>query len=193
MKKRRFLEAHIEENGLKYIVASLLFVFGIIFGIVVMLKSDLESEKELADYFASAAVEAEGGFFKNFKSCMILHFKYLVILALLSAIPHMARICLSVCGLKGVSVGFCVTFLIKNYGNVGALYGLLAVMPSAALTLPVYAFAAVECIKLSGERTRRGIGRLRDMLFPLAVIYILMLISSLYDCTLTPIIFKRFF
>lgn len=191
MKKRRFFEAHIKENSLKYILIALLFAVGVIIGAIAMLKS--HTEKELADYFSAAAAEAGGGFFGNLKSCMLLHFKYLVAFALLSLSPYTACLSPAVCGLKGFSLGFSVTFLIKNYGGKGVLYGLLAVVPSAALTLPVYAFASIMCVKLSEEGRKSGGSYRRDMLAALAMIYFLMLISSAYDCTVTPVIFKRFF
>lgn len=193
MRNRNFLKSYMESNSPKYILASLLFAFGIFLGIALMLKNDLKSERELVEYFVEAASKAESGLIKNFKSSMLLNFKYLVILGVFSALPRISCFCTSICGMKGFSVGYSVTFLIKNYGGTGALYSLLAVMPSVALILPVYAFASVTCINLSADRRRLAKTYWAEMLPALILIYFLMIIGSFYDYAVVPAIFKRFF
>ncbi len=196
LKRDNFLREHIENNSFKYIWGVILFLAGVCIGVSVMKGIGAEKEGKLVSFFAQAVKASEGNFASSYKSCLLTNLRYTAACFLLSLTVYTAWLTAAVSAVKGFTVGFTSAFLIKNYGINGVIYTLFAIAPSLLLMLPLLLFMAVVCINFASERRRtssKGAGEAFKILPPLALIYCIMAVCSLYDGAIATLIFKSLF
>lgn len=170
---------------------------GICTGCAMLLRLPDDKARALVSYFSESAANGETATFaKVFKSCLLINMKYVMLYFLMSLTVYSSWLCPTVSGYKGFSVGFTSAFLIKNYGAHGVAYFMLAIIPAAVLAVPVHLFTSVVCINFAAGRRKRsevGARAALGIVPALVIIYTVMVLCSLYDVIIAPVIFRNLF
>lgn len=194
LKNNNFFIEHIRINSGKYILSVLLFIIGIIIGVMSLIKSDVELCRELVEFFESS--DKSSTFSGVFKRCLAGNVKCVLLYFILSATVYTVWFSTVIAGAKGFFAGFTSAFLITNYAADGILYVLFAILPSALLFLPVYCLASSTCINFTLEKRKRGEkGMAETLKIVPALIFILlfMVFCSLYDVFISSFVFRQLF
>ncbi len=185
MKFSSALSSYIKSNRVLFTVLILIFFSGLAFGGYIMFsvnEGSVKLIKEYSDSFFSVDVLSENdsasvlleSFFGNFKTVAFIwvscFFVFLIPITFFAIF------------IKGLRIGFTVSYLCGLYGLKGFLYAFLNYFSTVILLLPIIMFFSVYCIKNSSKslRTSKKIFQLNKFSV-FAVITIAVLILSLFD------------
>lgn len=198
------IAAHIRKNRVLYLAALTVFCIGVVLGAGTVNTVSDAARDELGGYFQNFLTSAQGqeiDFLGVLQICVGSNLKYVLFSLLLSLTVFTLPLHAALLGVKGFSIGFTVGFLIRLYQWRGVLYGFLAVLPSAALTVPICAMIAVLCVNHCMEarrnRERLDFREKRAAFWMLAVTlalsFALLCVASLADAFLSPLVIKLLF
>ena len=162
-----------------------------------MTKLSPENSVNLTTFFSSSAEQGKtASFISVYKRCLVDNLKSILVFFILSLTLYTCWLCFALPFLKGFTSGFTIMFLISNYGVHGLVYALLGIFPSSVMNVFVRVFATVICINFSCDRMKRrdlGARAAFGITPPLAVVYCVMSVFSLYDALVAPALFKTLF
>lgn len=195
---------HIRKNRVWYLMAMAVFCIGVTLGAGAVNSVSDAVRNELGGYFHHFLVSTKGqgiDFFAVLRVCAGNNLKYVLFSLGVSLTVFTLPLHAVLLGVKGFSVGFTMGFLIRVYAWRGVVYGLLAALPAAVLSLPVCAMIAVMCIGYCVEarknRERYGVKEKRAAFWMLAatlgLLFALLCLASLFDAFLSPVVIRFLF
>lgn len=195
---------HIRNNRVWYLAALVVFCIGVTLGAGTVNTVTDTTRDDLGRYFNNFLINAKGqdiDFLAVLRVCAGGNLKYILFSLMVSLTVFTLPLHAALLGIKGFSVGFTVGFLIRAYAWRGVVYGLLAALPAAVLSVPVCAMAAVMCVNYCLEarqnRERYSVKEKRAALWvltaTLGLLYALLCLSSLFDAFLSPVVIRFLF
>lgn len=197
------IQSHVENLKSLYLFMTVLFVVGIIFGGIVVEVLDITQKEGLLNYL--------GHFFQGLKQDEIAdpeitfqhalggHMKILGIMWILGISVIGIPILLFSIFLKGLVIGFTVSFLVSQLSWKGLWFAFVAVVPHNLLVIPAYMIIAVSGIHFSLYMVKNRLIRHRGAIYPQFVSYcllvtcmaVLLLIAAGIEAYLSPIWMKK--
>lgn len=195
---------HIRKNRVLYLAALVVFCIGVALGAGSVNTVSDAAREELSGYFNNFLVGTEGqdvDFLGVLQVCAGSNLKYVLFSLLLSLTVFTLPLHAVLLGIKGFSVGFTVGFLIRVYAWRGVVYGLLAALPAAVLSVPVCAMIAVmcvnHCVEARKNRDRFSVKEKRAAFWVLAatlgLLFAMLCLASLFDAFLSPVVIRLLF
>ena len=181
---------HIKSSLLLYIFAVAALLLGIIFGSVCSVRIDGDVYDELLKFVSEFFVYFEDKdieFSKIFVSALINNLRYVALCILFSLSIYTVFLVYAMLGIRGFSLGFTVSFVVKTKGFNGFLLMLTTVFPSCVITLPIYFLMCVLCIKCAfsrhsiKENYRESKKELKSFLIIMVILFAALMICSLID------------
>lgn len=198
----RELVRHIKNNLVLYIFALAVVCIGIAIGSLYSVGIDEVKSNELSiyieDYFEHYK-DKDIEFTKIFKNAFSNSFWYVLVCFVASLTVYTVFAVYMALGIRGFSLGFTVGFILGKIGVKGFFLVLAVVLPSCMVTLPLYLFMSVICVKCAlarhrvRENYRENKKELKVFIFMMLLILALLVLCSLIDTFLSPVLVKYLF
>lgn len=193
---------HIKNNLVLYIFALIVICIGIAIGSLYSAGLDETQSSELGLYisdFTQHYRDKDIDFVGIFKSSLQVSFWYVAVCFVASLSIYTVWLVYVALGIRGFSLGFTVGFMVGEIGVKGFFLVLAVVLPSCVITLPVYLLMSVVCVKCAvtrhrvRENYRENKRELKVFIVLMILIFALLILCSLIDTFLSPILVKYLF
>lgn len=183
-----------------YIVVVGLFLIGVLFGVVIVNALSLEQQNQFSQLLGNFFVTVgQGDTSLSYWQLFSKYVKWLALIWLLGLSVIGLPFILILDFLKGVLVGFTVSYLVSMYSWKGMLLVLSAVMPQNAIVIPSVIICSVLAVAFSLTLIRHGFIQAKGtMLQPFARyilvffgLIVLLAIVSLYEFAVYPHLMHR--
>jgi stage II sporulation protein M len=146
----RAMRAYMKEHMPLYVYVTVLFIMGVVFGVVIIQALTLEQKQELSRHLGNFFQLVDQGIQldkkHSFLQSFILNLKWLGLICLLGLSVIGLPLILFMDFLKGVLVGFTVGFMVGEYAWKGMLFALTSVVPQNLLLIPALIIGSVTSI-----------------------------------------------
>ncbi len=193
---------HIKNNLVLYIFALVVMCIGIAIGSLYSVGIDETQASELgvyiSDFFAHYK-DKDIEFARIFKNAFSNSFWYVLVCFISSLTVYTVFAVYLALGIRGFSLGFTVGFIVGEIGVKGFFLILAVVLPSCVVTLPLYLFMSVICVKCAvarhrvRENYRENKRELKVFIILMLLIFALLILCSLIDTFLSPMLIKYLF
>jgi stage II sporulation protein M len=188
----------MKEHMPLYVYVAVLFITGVIFGVVIVQALTLEQKQELSrhlsNFFQMVDLGLEWDKQHSFLQSFLMNLKWLVIISVLglSVIGLPFILCMDF--LKGVLIGFTVGFMVGEYAWKGMLFALTSVVPQNLILIPTLIICSVTSIAFGLHLLKNRFLR-QHLSIPVSFakfiattfsLSILLLVVSLYEAFLSP-------
>ncbi len=193
---------HIKNNLGLYIFAMMIVCVGIAIGSLYSVGLDETQANELALYisdFFEHYRDKDIDFAEIFKSSLCNSFLYVAFSFVSSLCIYTVFLVYVALGIRGFSLGFTVGFIVGKIGIKGIFLILAVVLPSCVISLPLYFFMSVICIRSAvtrhrvRENYRENKRELKVFIFLMLFVFVLLVLCSLIDTFLSPVLIKYLF
>lgn len=193
---------HIKDNLVLYIFALVIMCIGIAIGSLYSVGIDESQSNELGVYisdFIKHYRDKDIEFEKIFKYAFSNNFWYVLVCFLVSLTVYTVFAVYVVLAIRGFSLGFTVGVVVSKMGAKGFFLVLCTVLPSSALTLPLYLFMSTVCVKCAyarhrvRENYRENKRHLKVFIVLMLLIFVVLVLCSLVDTFLSPVLVKYLF
>ena len=193
---------HFENNFIIYFILFVFLIVGIIFGSILINRLDLFENHRILGYLCPLMdyINHEDLLYIDiFKINLLSNFKFTLIIWLLGLTLVGMIIIPIMVGLKGITIGFTVGFLVKKFGVKGFTFALFGLLPYYLILLP--GMIAICSISLSNANSNNikgkgnGLRRINKISFVdycLLFIFflIIIIIGSLVESFIIPYFIK---
>jgi stage II sporulation protein M len=153
MNRNRSMELYMKEHLSLYIFVGVIFLTGVVFGTVMAGALSLEQKQEImrfiGNFFSSveqgALADVRTTFFQSFG----LHMKWILIIWVLGMSVIGLPLILILDFLKGVLIGFSVSYLVGQFAWKGLLFALVSIAPQNLIVIPALWVCSVTAIAFS--------------------------------------------
>lgn len=193
---------HIKNNLVLYIFAVVVMCIGIAIGSLYSVGIDEAQASELGGYisdFFEHYKDKDIEFVKIFKNAFSNSFWYVLVCFVASLTVYTVFVVYLALGIRGFSLGFTVGFIVGEIGVKGFFLVLAVVLPSCVVALPLYLFMSVVCVKCAvarhrvRENYRENKRELKVFIVLMLLIFALLILCSLIDTFVSPILVKYLF
>lgn len=183
--------SHIENNIKEYIIVSIIFIIGIIIGVIFINKTSIIQREEITGYISSFTTELKSDKSVDEVKLLIDSIKKNILLAIFlwfmgSTVIGISVVYLTIC-FRGFCLGYTISSIILTFGiGKGILFLLSSVFLQNILFIPCILALAVSGMKLHNsimeDKARENIKVeiLRHTIFSLFILIVLM-VSSLIE------------
>lgn len=192
---------HLGNNFIIYFMLLVTFILGIVFGSILINKLKAEQINNILRYFSwilDYIVDGEQLSVDILKSSLISNMQFTLIIWITGFAFIGTIIIPIVIGLKGISIGFIVGFLVKEFGVKGFIFAVLGLLPHYLIILP--AIITIGALGLSrsmsftgtkGKKTYRvntsdGI----DYSISILLLFIIIILGCFIESFITPYFLK---
>jgi stage II sporulation protein M len=181
-----------------YVYVAVLFITGVVFGVVIVQALTLEQKQELSrhlgNFFQMVDIGLEWDKQHSFLQSFLLNIKWLVLICLLGLSVIGLPFILFMDFLKGVLIGFTVGFMVGEYAWKGMLFALASVVPQNLLVIPTLIICSVTSIAFGLHLLKNRFLR-QHLSIPLSfpkfigttfLLCIILIIVSVYEALLSP-------
>jgi len=146
-------KSYMKENWSLYIFVSVLFLMGVVFGVIMVNTLTLDQKQEMLQqigsffYTLTDRADAEGS--DLFVGSLVLHAKWLLLIWLFGISVVGLPLILVLDFLKGVLVGFSIGYLVGQFSWKGALFALASVAPQNLIVIPALIVSSVTAVAFS--------------------------------------------
>ncbi|MFD0711083.1 stage II sporulation protein M [Paenibacillus sp. GCM10027626] len=198
----RFLlrQSTVRDQLALYVFVFVLFVVGIVFGVLLVSALTLDQQQNLAGdiYQFVQRLLAGNDTEYMFSERFFFHFKWMMLIWLLGLTVVGMPLVLALDFLKGVLVGFAVGTIVYQYEWKGLLFSLVSVAPPNLLVVPMVLITSAAAISFSLYVIRnRLLGRMGSLRPPFvtyvstaAVMLIVVLAAAAVEMYLSPFLLK---
>lgn len=199
MQKRikALIKRHFQNNFILYFLLFVIFIVGIVIGAILINMLETQQNYNIVGYF-SWILEGERLPINILKSSLFSNIKFSFIIWLSGFIFLGIIIIPLIIGLKGLSIGFVVGFVVKEFGIKGFVFAILGLLPYYLIILP--GILAVGSLGLSSSiASSRGRGKslykgnqnyLIDYSILIILFFIIISIGSFVESFVTPFFLK---
>lgn len=150
---KRVIEEHITRNVRTYFILIIIFLVGLIIGLIVVNNSSLDQETEITSYLNNFITELKNGskldYFKLLKSSFFNNLLLVLILWFMSSTVIGIPIVYGVIGYKGFSMGYTISSVILSLGTgKGIAFVLSSMLLHNIILIPSMLAVAVSGINL---------------------------------------------
>ena len=150
---KRVIEEHITRNVRTYFILIIIFLVGLIIGLIVVNNSSLDQETEITSYINNFITELKNGskldYFKLLKSSFFNNLLLVLILWFMSSTVIGIPIVYGVIGYKGFSMGYTISSVILSLGTgKGIAFVLSSMLLHNIILIPSMLAVAVSGINL---------------------------------------------
>jgi stage II sporulation protein M len=153
MNRNQSLQIYIKEHLSLYIFVGIIFLTGAVFGVVMTSALSLEQKQEIMRYLSNFFSSVQQGDLTDvratFQQSFALHMKWILIIWLLGMSVIGLPIILILDFLKGVLIGFSVSYLIGQFSWKGLLFALVSVAPQNLVVIPALLVCSVTAMAFS--------------------------------------------
>jgi stage II sporulation protein M len=153
MNRNQALQLYMKEHLSLYIFVGVIFLTGVVFGVVMTSALSLEQKQEIMRYLGNFFSSIEQGELMdvkaNFQQSFAMHMKWILIIWVLGMSVIGLPIILILDFLKGVLVGFSVSYLIGQFSWKGVLFALVSVAPQNLIVIPALLVCSVTAMAFS--------------------------------------------
>lgn len=142
-----------KEHKPLYLFVAVLFLMGVIFGVLMVNALTFEQKQELSRFFGSfihtlhSGTTGEG--IEALRDAFMLQFKWLLLIWLLAVSVIGFPLILFVNFLKGMLIGFTTGYLLSEWTWRGLLFAFMGVIPQNIILIPVLMVASVAGMSFS--------------------------------------------
>jgi stage II sporulation protein M len=192
------MRSYIKEHMPLYVYVAVLFITGVIFGVVIVQALTLEQKQELSrhlgNFFQMVDLGLEWDKQHSFLQSFLMNLKWLVLISLLGLSVIGLPFILFMDFLKGVLIGFSVGFMVGEYAWKGMLFALTSVVPQNLVLIPTLIICSVTSIAFGLHLLKNRFLR-QHLSIPISFVKfiattcslsILLLVVSLYEALLSP-------
>jgi stage II sporulation protein M len=198
----RDMRSYIKEHMPLYVYVAVLFITGVIFGVVIVQALTLEQKQELSrhlgNFFQMVDLGLEWDKQHSFLQSFLLNLKWLALISLLGLSVIGLPFILFMDFLKGVLIGFTVGFMVGEYAWKGMLFALTSVVPQNLILIPTLIICSVTSIAFGLHLLKNRFLR-QHLNIPISFakfiattfsLSILLLVVSLYEALLSPMLMQ---
>jgi stage II sporulation protein M len=166
MNRNRSLQLYVKEHLSLYIYVGVIFITGVVFGAVMAGALSPEQKQEIMRYLSNFFSSVEHGAFSDvkasFKQSFALHIKWILIIWVLGMSVVGLPLILILDFLKGVLIGFSISYLVGQFYWKGLWFALVSVAPQNLIVIPTLLICSVTAMAFSIHlvkqrlRTRKG-------------------------------------
>jgi stage II sporulation protein M len=146
----RAMRTYMKEHMPLYVYVTVLFITGVVFGVVIIQALTLEQKQELSRHLGNFFQLVDQGMQwdkqHSFLQSFMINLKWLGLICLLGLSVIGLPLILFMDFLKGVLVGFTVGFMVGEYAWKGMLFALTSVVPQNLLLIPALIIGSVTSI-----------------------------------------------
>jgi stage II sporulation protein M len=158
-----------------YLFVFVLFVTGIVFGVVMVGALTLEQKQDLARHLSGFFLDVDqgGGFDStaSFQQSLIMHLKWIFLIWVLGLSVIGLPLVYALDFLKGVLVGFSVGYMIGAYSWKGMLFALVSVLPQNLIIIPAIVVTSVAASAFAVHLVKMRVIGKQGQLFPIFTRY----------------------
>ncbi|MDQ1909497.1 stage II sporulation protein M [Paenibacillus sp. GD4] len=154
MMRNGALQRYWKEHMSFYLFVGVIFVTGVVFGAVMVHALSLEQKQEIMRYLSNFFTNVEQGSIgtdvrASFQDTFAMHIKWILIIWVLGMSVIGLPLILILDFLKGVLVGFTVSYLVGQLSWTGLLFALVSVVPPNLIIIPALLICSVTAIAFS--------------------------------------------
>jgi stage II sporulation protein M len=192
------MRSYMKEHMPLYVYVAVLFITGVVFGVIIVQALTLEQKQELSrhlgNFFQMVDIGLEWDKQHSFLQSFLLNFKWLAFICLLGLSVIGLPFILFMDFLKGVLIGFTVGFMVGEYAWKGMLFAFASVVPQNLLLIPILIICSVTSIAFGLHLLKNRFLR-QHLSIPLSLpkfmgttflLSIILIIASLYEALLSP-------
>lgn len=196
------MRGYMKEHMPLYVYVAVLFITGVIFGVVIVQALTLEQKQELSrhlgNFFQSVDIGMEWDKPHSFLQSFMLNIKWLGLICLLGLSVIGLPFILFMDFLKGVLIGFTVGFMVGEYAWKGMLFALASVVPQNLLVIPAIIICSVTSLafglhllkaRFLNQQLKKPLSINKFIITTLSLAMVL-LVVSLYEALLSPWVMK---
>ena len=196
------MRVYMKEHMPLYVFVAVLFITGVIFGVVILQALTLEQKQELSrhlgNFFQAVDIGLEWDKQHSFLQSFMLNIKWLGLICFLGLSVIGLPFILFMDFLKGVLIGFTVGFMVGEYAWKGMLFALASVVPQNLLVIPCLIICSVTSIAFGLQLLKTRFLK-QHLKLPLSInrfiittlsLSMVLLIVSLYEALLSPWVMK---
>lgn len=151
MVRHRTLQLYMKEHLSFYIFVGVIFVTGVIFGAVMIGALSSEQKQEITRYLGNFFSTIEQGALPgdsqaSFRDAFAMHMKWILIIWVLGLSVVGLPLILILDFLKGVLVGFTVSYMVGTMSWKGLLFALVSVVPQNLIVIPALLVCSVTAM-----------------------------------------------
>lgn len=138
---RRLSKKHFQNSFIVYFILTIFFVIGIVIGAILINKLGTGENLNFVNHFSWIFKHIEEGKYKSvdiFKLTLLSNAKIVSIIWILGLIGLGVLIIPLILCWKGVTIGFIVGFLVKEFGIKGFTFALLGLLPNYLIIIPSF-------------------------------------------------------
>lgn len=196
-----YFSRHLKENIWLYFFVTLFFAIGLSVGAFMSKSLETKSKQDILLYLNNffqilnnENVEMKTILLKSIKN----NFQILVLLWLFSVTYIGIPFIFLIDSFKGFVLGFTISFCFQTMGIKGLLFIILAVLPQNLIYVPCILFASVvsiqhgfSLIKKNVATTQTSRNGFLEISLIMLIIFLIMLVGSLYEGLLSPFFIKK--
>jgi stage II sporulation protein M len=196
------MRSYMKEHMPLYVYVAVLFITGVVFGVVIVQALTLEQKQELSRHLGNFFQLVDAGLEldkqHSFLQSFMLNFKWLALICLLGLSVIGLPFILLMDFLKGVLIGFTVGFMVGEYAWKGMLFALASVVPQNLLMIPILIICSVTSIAFGLHLLKNRFLR-QHLSIPLSFskfigitfsLSVLVIVVSLYEALLSPLLMQ---
>ncbi|WP_010274001.1 stage II sporulation protein M [Paenibacillus senegalensis] len=169
------IRTHLKDHLSLYVFVSMLFVTGVIFGVMMVSALTLEQKQELARHMGNYFHVVDQGELmpgkQSFPQTLSLNLKWLVIIWVLGISVIGLPVILALDFLKGVLIGFSFAFLVEEFSWKGMFFGLTSIAPRNIILIPVIITASVLALAFSFSLVKNRLAQRKGKLYSQFIAY----------------------
>lgn len=190
--------SYMRDNSALYIFSTVLFIMGLIYGSFIIKSLSDNQEQELINYLSDFFYNISAGEWQNskiaFQQILFDDVKYLLLIWFLGLSIIGMPIIFLIIFMKGLVVGFTISFLISELGWKGFLFSVFTIVPQNLLIVPAFIIAGVAgtlfSLSLIKNRAASKIATYQQSFFSYSLLILLLggiiVIASAYEAFVSP-------
>lgn len=190
--------SYMRDNSALYIFSTVLFIMGVVYGSLIIKSLSYNQEQELINYLSDFFYNISIGEWQNskvaFQQILFDDVKYLLLIWFLGLSIIGMPIIFLIIFMKGLVVGFTISFLISELGWKGFLFSLFTIVPQNLLIVPAFIIAGVAgtlfSLSLIKNRASSKIATYQQSFISYTLLILLLggviVIASAYEAFVSP-------
>jgi stage II sporulation protein M len=153
MNRNRSLQLYMKEHLSLYVFVGVIFLTGVVFGTVMSGALSVEQKQEIMRFVSNFFSSVEQGDLTDIRATFLqsftLHMKWILIIWVLGMSVIGLPLILILDFLKGVLIGFSVSYLVGQFAWKGFLFALVSIAPQNLIVIPALLVCSVTAISFS--------------------------------------------
>jgi len=149
----RSFQRYLQQHMSLYLFVSVLFIMGIIFGVLTVNALSAQQQQSMAlylhSYFESVAQELDGNDTKSLVELYAWHGRWVLIILVLGLSVVGLPLILIIDFLKGVMIGFSIGYLVGQFSWKGLFFAVVSIVPHNLIVIPVILVSSVAALSFS--------------------------------------------